>query len=50
MAVRNVKQVLLGENTSGREKLNGEGEGWLIWSIYFIYVCGDRTLNLSKSF
>jgi hypothetical protein len=43
----NDKQVLLWRVAcSGRERINGEGEEGGIRSIYFLYLCENRTLTL----
>jgi hypothetical protein len=36
MKDRNVKQVLLGQSTSGRVRINGEVKAGLIWLRLFI--------------
>jgi hypothetical protein len=33
-----------------RRRVNREGKGGQIWSLYFLYVYNNRTLNLLKLF
>jgi hypothetical protein len=32
-------------STSGREKVNGEGEGGKIYWRYFVFMCDNRTMK-----
>jgi hypothetical protein len=45
MKAGKVKQVLSGVGTSGRGRVNGEGEGGGIWFMYIAYVCDNRTMK-----
>jgi hypothetical protein len=48
MKGRNIKWIMIKGGPSGRGKVNEEGKGGRIWSIYFLHMCECGTVKPVK--